>query len=241
VGGNRWIFPLACALSLALLPVRAIASGCPAFGDTHAPCASQDADWSVLDPDTSALLVPWRDGWDTLDAVDRARLLSNARRWQTLDATARAEFLRRSAIWQALPPTERARRRARYAAWRALPSDEQTRVRAAVTQFAALPVAQQAAWRAQFAAQDADHQRAWLLGPSTGGWIDQARTLFAYVPEGDREATVRMLQALSADVREQLFTLARRLPDDQREQLRRQLLGVDPAQRAVILRQRLSQ
>ena len=157
-----------------------------------------------------------------------------------MDATARAGFMHRNADWQALPPLERARQRARYADWHALPANEQAKVRVAAAKFAALPTAQQSALRAQFAALDADLQRAWLLGPSTGSWIEQARRLFSYVPAGERDATLDMLRTLPADARAQLFALASKLPDDRREQLRRQLLGADPAQRPALLRQQLS-
>lgn len=218
------IWPFACALLLAL----------------PAPCA-ENSEWSTLDSNSQELLAPWRDGWTTLEAADRGRLLANAKHWQAMDATARAAFLRRSFDWQALAPAERARRRARYAAWRALPPDEQAHVRASAAQFAALPAAQQAQLRARFATMDADQQRAWLLGPSTGSWIEQARALFPFVPEGERDATLRMLQALPTEARAQLFALARRLPGDQRDRLRKQLLGSDPAQRQALLQQKMSQ
>lgn len=224
MGINRWIASLACVLLLVQLTVRA-----------------QTADWSALDTSTRELLASWRANWSTLDPNSRAQLLANAKRWLAMDATARAGFMRRNVAWQALPPLERARQRARYAAWRALPADAQTQVRAAAARLAALPAAQQSALRGQFAALDADRQRAWLLGPSTGGWIEQARQLFAYVPVGEREATLDMLRTLPADARAQLFALASKMPDDRREQLRRQLLAADPAQRPALLRQRPSQ
>lgn len=221
---RRRLRSLSCALVLALLPVHA-----------------QNADWSALDAGTRDLLAPWGEGWASLDAASRARLLANAKRWQAMDGAARDAFQRRSTDWQALSPNERARRRSHYAAWAALAPAEQARVRVAAAQLAAMSAAQQAALRARYATQDADQQRAWLLGPGDGAWIGQARGFFAYVPEGEGEATLRMLQALSADARKQLLVLAQRLPDEQRERLRKQLLGVDPAQRENLLRQRLSQ
>lgn len=224
VRSNHRMWSLACALLLAL----------------PAPCA-ENPDWSELDSGTRELLAPWRDNWATLAVADRTRLLANTKRWQAMDSAAHDAFGHRSADWQALSPAERARRRARYAAWRALPPDDQARIRAAAARFAALPAAQQATMRARFAMQDANRQLDWLSGPSTGEWIGQARALFAFVPDGERDATLRMLQALPADTRGQLFTLARRLPDDQRERLRKQLLATDPAQRAALLRQRMSQ
>ena len=199
---------------------------------------AQDAGWSALDADTRVLLASFKDGWGRLDPGSRAQLLANARQWLAMGEAARAELIRRNARWLALPPAERARQRARYIAWRTLPTDEQAKVRAAAAKFAALPAAQQATLRAKFAVLDPDRQRAWLLGPSTGGWIAQARELFAYVPANERDATLEMLRALSADQRAQLFALARPLPEPRREQLRQQLLRADPVQRAAMLNAR---
>ncbi|MEO8742009.1 MAG: DUF3106 domain-containing protein, partial [Lysobacteraceae bacterium] len=154
-----------------------------------------------------------------------------------MDANARNGFLQRSLAWQALPPLERARRRARYAAWRALAPAVQSQLRAAATRFAALPAAQQAGLHARFAVLDSDQQQAWLLGPSMGGWIGQARTLFAYVPENERDATLHMLESLSPDARSVLFARAAKLANTPREQLRKQLLDADPAQRETLLHQ----
>lgn len=222
---NRlWKWTLLCALLPALPGV----------------CADT-TDWSSLDSGTQALLAPWSDAWSTLDTANRARIVANARHWRAMDAKAHDTFEQRSAAWQALPPNARERRRERYAAWLALPPDEQARVRSAAANFAVLPAGQQAALRARFAMQAAIQQTDWLLGPSTGSWIEQARTAFAFVPDGERDATMRMLQALPLDARAQLFELARRLPDHQRERLRKQLLGVAPAQRADVLNQRMAQ
>ncbi len=215
---------LVCALMLALPAV----------------CADT-TDWSSLDSETQALLAPWSDAWSTVDTANRARVLANAKRWLAMDAKAHDAFEQRSAAWQALPPAARVRQRERYAAWLALPPDEQGRVRSGAANFAALPAGQQAALRADFASQEANRQTDWLLGPSTGGWIEQARTAFAFVPYGERDATMRMLQALPVEARAQLFELARRLPDHQRELLRKQLLGVAPGQRADMLNQRMGQ
>ncbi|HTA65295.1 MAG TPA: DUF3106 domain-containing protein [Xanthomonadaceae bacterium] len=221
---DRAILLLTCALCLALPAALAAPAG-----------------WGTLDAGTQALLAPWQDDWDRLPTDQRERLLANARRWQAMDADARAALLKRDAQWQAMPPAERARLRARYAAWQALPADEQVRVRAAASRFASLPASQQGAVRTNFAAQDTGRQLAWLLGPSIGEWIDQADAWFAFVPDNERAATLRMLQDLPPDARTQLFALARRLPPDRREQLRRDLLLTAPAQRAALIDQRLAQ
>lgn len=206
-----------------------------------APTLAASADWDGLDGGTRSLLAPWHDVWSTLPATDRQRLLANAARWQAMDKAQREALQQRQAQWDALPPSERARLRARYADWQQLPPDQQARVRDAAARFAALPTPQQGALRAKFAAQPVEWQLAWLLGPSVGSWLDRASDWFAFVPEGEREATLRMLQALPEDARTQLFELGRRLPALQRERLRKDLLLTPPGQRAALIAQRLAQ
>ena len=201
----------------------------------QAPLHADNDDWSTLDAGTRSLLASWSSSWNTLDMASRMQLLANAKRWQAMDANARNAFLQRSLSWRALPPLERARRRSRYAAWRALAPDVQSQLRAASARFAALPATQQADLRARFAALDGDRQQAWLLGPSMGGWIAQARAVFAYVPADERDATLRMLETLSPDARSTLFARAGHLSGAQKERLRKQLLDADPAQREALV------
>jgi len=208
-------------------------------------CAAQGAmpagnDWAALDADTRKLLAPWQENWSALPAAERGRLVANATRWQQMDAAARKDLLKRLAAWQALPPQERARIRARYAAWKALPHDEQVRVHAAAQQFLALPAPRQGALRATFATQDAGSQEAWLQGPADGAWIGKARLAFPFVPDQERDATMRMLRDLAPDAREQLFVLAARLSGDQREKLRKDLLLQPPRERPDLIREKLS-
>lgn len=197
--------------------------------------------WGTIEPATQSLLASLRDGWSNLSAGDRQNLLANARHWQALSKTEQQALLIRQEHWLALPPSERARQRARYAAWQKLSPDEQAQVRAAATRWAALPGPQQGALRARFSAQASEWQAAWLLGPAVGVWLDQAGTWFAYVPDGERNATLRMLEDLPADARGQLFTLSRRLGAAQREQLRKDLVAAAPARRAALIAQRMAQ
>ncbi|MBS0457869.1 MAG: DUF3106 domain-containing protein [Proteobacteria bacterium] len=199
------------------------------------------ADWGAIEPATQTLLAPLRDGWGNLSPGDRQHLLANARHWQTLSKTEQQALLQRQSQWLALPPTARAQQRARYAAWEKLTPDEQARVRAAAARFAALPGPQQGALRARFSAQAPDWQSSWLLGPAVGVWLDQAGTWFSYVPDGERSATLRMLEDLPAPARAQLFTVSRRLGAAQREQLRKNLLAAAPAQRAALIANQLMQ
>lgn len=197
--------------------------------------------WPELDTATRTLLAPWQDGWDRIGAEDRQRLLANASRWQAMSGFDRAAFLRRSAAWDALPQPERTQRRVRYSAWRALLPEDQARVRAAASHFAALPAAEQQSRRMQFAALDADSKRSWLLGPSSGGWIASVLPLFAYMPDGERAPTLAMLQALPLEAHTPLLQLAQRLPEQQRETLRRDLLATAAPARLQLLQRRLAQ
>jgi hypothetical protein len=222
-----------------LLPVL----GLLALALCAAPMAARAManDWASLDSDTHKLLAPWQEGWITLSNPERERLLANAQRWLAMDAAQRKQMLQRASEWQALPVSERARLRARYAAWKALSIDDQLRVRAAASQFGGLTAPRQGALRANFMTQDGGQQDAWLHGPASGSWIGKAQAAFGFVPGHERDATLRMLQDLPADARDQLFALAARLPGDQRERLRRDLLLQYPRQRADMIRERASQ
>jgi hypothetical protein len=198
-------------------------------------------EWIDLDAATHALLEPWQESWSRISVEDRQRLLANASQWQAMSEPERAAFLRRNIVWNALPPLQRAQRRERYAAWHALPPDDKVRVRAAALRFSALPAAEQQSRRAQFAALDADSQRSWLLGPTSGGWIASVLPLFAYTPDGERAPTLAMLLALPVEAHAPLLQLAQRLPEKQRESLRRDLLATAAAARLRFLQQRLAQ
>ena len=197
--------------------------------------------WSELDAATRTLLAPWHDGWDAISVENRQRLLANARRWQAMSGSERVAFLQRSAAWDALPQPQRMQRREHYSAWRALSSTEQARVRAAGVRFAALPIPEQQRQRALFATLDAASQHAWLLGPSSGGWIASVLPLFAYLPDAERAPTLSMLQSLPLEAHAPLLQLAQRLPEQQRETLRRNLLVTPAAARLQLLQQRLAQ
>lgn len=197
--------------------------------------------WSELDAPTRALLAPWHDGWEHIDAEDRRRLLANANRWQVIPESERTAFLRHNTAWNALPPLQRMQRRERYAAWRALSPEDQARVRAAATRFTALSASEQQSRRLQFTALDTDSQRSWLLGPTNGAWIASVLPLFAYTPDAERAPTLAMLQALPVEAHALLLQLALRLPEQQRETLRRDLLATAASARLRLVQQRLAQ
>ena len=197
--------------------------------------------WADLDAATRTLLAPWQESWERIDVEDRQRLLANASHWQAMSEPDRAAFLGRNIAWNALPPLQRTQRRERYAAWRALMPGDQARIRAAALHFAALPAAEQQSRRMQFAALDADSQRSWLLGPTSGGWIASVLPLFAYTPDAERAPTLAMLEALPVEAHAPLLQLAQRLPEKQRETLRRDLLATAADARLRFLQQRLAQ
>ncbi len=215
-------------------------AGSLVFAGLAASTVSAQTDLGQIDAATSALLAPWIDHWDALPAVDRERLLSNARRWQAMTAEQRAAYLQRNAAWDALPPTERTQQRERYAAWQALSMAEQARVHSAAARFTALSVAQQQQLRVRFDALDREVQQGWLLGPARGAWIAQALPLFAYVPDGQRTATLAMLETLPEPAHAALLQLARRLPQPQRDQLRHRLLATPIFARAQLLQGELA-
>jgi hypothetical protein len=163
------------------------------------------------------------------------------RQWDTMSAEQRQAWQLRQRAWEALPLAEREDRRARYAAWRGLDSVQQARLRTAAEAFAALPVAEQAALRARFDTLDAMQQRGWRLGPALGADWPRLQPLFAFVPPDERVASLSLLRQLDAEQRDDLAALAQRLPPQDREAFRRDLLAVPTEQRGAWLRARRAQ
>ena len=140
--------------------------------------------------------------------------------------------------WDALPAAQRAQRRGPFAAWQSLSPDERERVRAAATRMAALSPEQQQALRDEFESLPPDVRQDWWLGPEIGPGFSQLRPLFAFVPEQDRPALLALLRALSPQARADLALLARRLPANERESLRRDLVAAPAAEREALIRAR---
>lgn len=162
----------------------------------------------------------------------------DALRWAAMTPAAQAEWQQRRAAWDALPLLEREDRRARYAAWRALDEVQRARLRAAAAEIAALPPEHQAALRTQFAVLDAMQRHGWRLGPELGADWPRLQPLFAYVPPGERAGVLALLRQLDAAQRDDLAALAQRLPPQDRDAFRRELLAVPTGQRGAWLRQR---
>jgi len=158
-------------------------------------------------------------------------------RWAAMTPTAQAEWQQRRAAWDALPAHEREDRRARYAAWRALDEVQRARLRTAAAEVAALPPEHQTALRTQFAMLDAMQRHGWRLGPELGADWPRLQPLFAYVPPGERAGALALLRQLDAGQRDDLAALAQRLPPQDRDAFRRQLLAVPVGQRGAWLKQ----
>ena len=153
--------------------------------------------------------------------AERARLRSGC-------ATGRAIGFGTSAPARALPGLDE------------LSAGERARLRAAQARLSAMAPAEQAALRAQFAALDADTQRVWWLGPSLGQQLAPVAPLFAFLPEADRPALLAALRGLEPAALAQLAQLAPRLDEAKRQDLRRQLLRLPPAERAGFISRELA-
>lgn len=197
--------------------------------------------FQTLAPEERRLLAPLAGAWPGLDAETQQRLRANARHWLALSPEQQQAMLRRMRAWDALPPAERARRRGAYAAWEALSLTERERVRAAAARIAALTPDQGRALRDAFESLPADQRQEWWLGPDIGADFAKLRPLFAYTPENERPGLLALLRALSPAARADLALLARRLPANQRENLRRDLLAAAPETREALIRERLAQ
>lgn len=201
--------------------------------------ADDVASFEALPAAQRTLLVPLAGAWPNLDPDTRRQVIAHAAHWLALDEPARQALRERIAAWDALPAAERARRRGIHAAWLSLRPAERAQVQAAAVAFAALPETERKPLQDTFAALPDDQRASWWLGPEVGAWFAPLQPLFAYVPEAQRPQLLEMLRGLSPEARADLALLARRLPADARETLRRDLLSAPPEAREALVRQRL--
>jgi hypothetical protein len=180
-----------------------------------------------------------RDGVQALPPAQRAQVLERQARLDRLSPPARARLQQRFAAWEARSSEEQRALREAWSAWRALPPIEQALLRNAAATFATLRVDEQQALRARYDALDASERRGWRLGPVLGADYPQLHALLAQVPEAQREPLLAILHAMTPGERADLAVLAQRTPPQARDELRRQLLSTDPAQRAAWLRRRV--
>ena len=106
------------------------------------------------------------------------------------------------------------------------------------SEIAALPPEHQAALRTQFGMLDAMQRQGWRLGPDLGADWPRLQPLFAYVPPAEREGLLSVLRRLDAEQRDDLAALAQRLPPQDRDAFRRELLAVPDGRRRAWLQQR---
>lgn len=213
------------------------ASGQPNVAGAAPPPAAV-ASFPELPQPQRALLAPLAGAWPGLDPGTRQSLQANAAHWLSLAPAQREALVATMRAWDALPAAERAQRRGPFAAWQSLSADERVRVRRVAARLAALAPAQQQALRDGFEKLPADQRQDWWLGPEIGRGFAQLRPLFAFVPEDERTALLALLRDLSPEARADLALLARRLPANQRESLRRDLVAAAPAEREALIRAR---
>ena len=180
-----------------------------------------------------------RDSVQALPPAQRAQVLERQARLDRLSTPARARLQQRFAAWEARSSEEQRALREAWSAWRALPPIEQALLRNAAATYAALSVDEQQALRARYDALDASERLGWRLGPVLGADYPQLHPLLAQVPEAQREPLLAALRAMTPGERADLAVLAQRTPPQARDELRRQLLSTDPAQRAAWLRRRV--
>lgn len=230
----------ALAGQLALLSWFAAATS---YAGAIEPVAAETAPISLAEatPAEQALLQSASSAWAALDAPTRRTLLDNARDWQSRSPAERAELQRRLQRWDRQSGTERAQRRLPFLAWQRLAADDRRRVREAAGRLAGLPSAEQASLREQFAAEPADNQALWSLGPVMGQELAPISSLFAFMPEAERPALLSALHDLDRQARADLALLAPRLTEATRQALRRDLVQAPPEKRAQLIRDRLAQ
>lgn len=174
-----------------------------------------------------------------LPQAQRADLLARERLLQSLDASQRAALQRRIQAWHALAAAERRTLHEAWQAWQALSPAERAAVQVAAAHRARLPRDEQLALRAQFQALDASERHGWLLGPDLGRDWPRLQPLLAQVPPEQRAPLLQALRQMDRSQRAELGVLAQRVPPQERDALRRELITTPAAQRAQWLRMRV--
>lgn len=177
---------------------------------------------------------------ETLPAELQQQLRERSRWLEALPVEQRRQLRARVEAWDAMPAAERARLREHWQAWRAMPSDRQALVRGAARRFDALPAAERKALHGEFAAMSPDARRGWLMGPVLGPEWAALAPLLMQVPVAERVPLLEVLHDLPPSQVRDLATLAQRTPPQEREALRRELIGMAPEERAAWLRSRFA-
>ena len=207
----------------------------------EAPLRAAPAQFGALSSSLQVLLDSARTAWRELDATTRGDLLRQADDWASRSKAQRDQLRQRLLAWDALSAPERARQRTPFLAWQRLSETDRRQIRLAAARLAGLPAVEGQALREQFAAAPADTQALWWLGPALGQELAPFSSLFAFMPESDRPALLRVLRELDDPSRVDLAMLAPRLTEARRQALRRDLLAAPAAKRATLIRERLQQ
>ena len=133
--------------------------------------------------------------------------------------------------WDALPARARGSQRGAWLAWRALPAVERVRLRAIAARWQLLAGEERLALRARFDALPADARHGWWLGPELGRHWPRVAPLFAFAPEGERNALLVLLRAADSEDIDALERLAQITPPEERDALRLDLLRVPAVER----------
>ena len=133
--------------------------------------------------------------------------------------------------WDALPARARGSQRGAWQAWRALPAVERVRLRAIAARWQLLAGEERLALRARFDALPADARHGWWLGPELGRHWPRVAPLFAFAPEGERNALLVLLRAADTEDIDALERLAQITPPEERDALRLDLLRVPAVER----------
>jgi len=192
--------------------------------------------WAQMPPEQRALLASWERHWERLGADQRRQLAANAQLWNALTPEQQGQLRARLQQWRALDPAERARLRLRHESFARLGAIAQVRLRAALAHLQAQTAQAGEVLRTQFAALPATQRQAYLLGSDEREIAALAQRVFAYVPTGERTATLSMLEELGGEERALLQRLAARMAPWQRDELRQTLLARAPRERAAYLR-----
>ena len=144
------------------------------------------------------------------------------------DTTALAQRQQR---WDALPAKARGAQRGAWQAWHALPASERLRLRGIAARWQMLAGEERIALRTRFEALPADARHGWWLGPGMGRHWPRVAPLFAFAPEGQRDALLALLRAADNEDIDALERLAQITPPEERDALRLDLLRVPAAER----------
>lgn len=153
-------------------------------------------------------------------------------RLDAMNPDQRRDLERRLQAWEARSRQDQQQRRTQWQAWQALPATERGTVTRAARAYAVLPDHEQQALRERFAAQEPLAQRGWLLGPVLGRDFVRLAPLMLQVPEAQREPLLQRLRQFTPQQRADLGVLAQRVPPEQRDRLRSELLSTPAVQRS---------